>query len=86
MKLTRGEDLILKMLVNIKTDFAAFSDLVTVKLFAEETKDEVSTNKFNKQIQQLKLEKQNEIIAQLKNMYSEKIGDIDSMIDDIISD
>ena len=86
MKLTQGEDLILKMLVHIKTDLAVFTDLVTVKLFTSETKDEASTNEFNKGIQKLKIEKQNEIVAQLKNLYSDKIGDIDSMIDDIVKD
>lgn len=86
MNLTPGESLILKMLVNIKTDFAAFNDIVIAKLFLSQMPDEKSINEFNSDIDKIRKEKQNEIVAQLKNVYSDKLGDIDDTLNDLMGE
>ena len=84
MKLTQGEDLLLKMLINIKTDFAVFSDMVIAKMFEYKMTDEKSIAEFGAGVDKLRLEKQTEIVAQLKNLYSDKLGTVDDTINDIL--
>jgi hypothetical protein len=86
MTLTPGENLILKMLVSMRTDFAAFSDLVIANLFTDKMGNEKDIAEFGTETDKLRIEKQNEIIAQLKNLYSDKIGNVDDMINDILKD
>jgi alpha/beta superfamily hydrolase len=86
MELTKGESLIIKMLINIKTDFSAFSDMVIAKMFIEQMKDEKSINDFNLGMDNIRKEKQTEIVAQLKNLYSDKLGNIDDLLNDILED
>lgn len=85
MNLTPGESLILKMIINLQTDVAVFRDLAMAKLKVEELKTKEEIEQYNAMTHKYRLEKQAEIVAQLKNLYSEKLGTIDDLLDDVLN-
>ena len=74
------------MLVSMRTDFAAFSDMVMAKMFIDRMSNEKDIADFGADMDKLRIEKQNEIVAKLKNLYSDKIGNVDDMINDLLKD
>jgi hypothetical protein len=54
-------------------------------MYKDKLSNEEELAKFEKQLHELAVKKQTEIVAQLKNLYSERFGSIDDMLDSIVS-
>jgi len=84
MELTPGERLIINLVINMQTELSVLRDLYVNASIAHLKPDDPELAGFLRMLEEEGTEKRKEISAQIKNLYSPGLGNIDDLLKQVL--